>query len=125
MPTATTFRYLNLLRLLSEILHLGHVFPSHFSPIVNDMIHKTKHGRAVTIDPKVLVWRKRKRQFAAYKQKLLKLFLSKNLTKSQVEFYLNLPYPELWDKTPRALMVPKHIVRVYRVLKRKLTSIER
>lgn len=88
------------------------------SPII-----KTQRGRVRSIQPQVLLWRKRRKRFSLLKKKLLKLFQDRGYNAEQISAWLRTPHAALEGKPPRSLLNPTRMAFLVRFVRKHAAAL--
>jgi len=83
-------------------------------------IVRVKHGRAIEIQPQVLLWRKRNERFKKLKAELVQIFGAKNMGPAEIKAWLNSPIPSLRNRAPKEMLNPYSIEQLLLYVRKTL-----
>lgn len=84
------------------------------------MIIRKRYGRTITLDPKVLLWRKRMKQFKQLRIAIAQLLIKAGYDKQGAEAWLKTPHPDLGGKCPKDFLNPTNIAALYNWSRKQL-----
>lgn len=84
---------------------------------------KVHHGRTRQIQPQVLLWRRRMCRYNALRARLMRFLLEdKGLPPTTVAEWFKTPSEALQGKTPKSLLNPTNIQRLYQHARREFRT---